>query len=98
MSHVNDGKLTEALEILEYIISSTTGAHRTGAFLTRGTARAMMNDLQGKPAPIWPAQTLTLHSIPYVAEEVLMCILVVHLWQLQLGQTQITDFTLHLGY
>jgi hypothetical protein len=48
VSHVNDGKLSEALEILEYIINTTKGSHTTGAYLTRGTARAMLNDLSSE--------------------------------------------------
>ena len=47
VSHINEGKLNEAMEILDYIISATTGPHNTGAHIARGTARAMLRDLGG---------------------------------------------------
>ena len=47
VSHINEGKLEEAMEILDYIISATTGPHNTGAHIARGTARAMLRDLEG---------------------------------------------------
>ena len=50
VSHINEGKLNEAMEILDYIISATTGPHNTGAHIARGTARAMLRDLGGDPS------------------------------------------------
>ncbi|BDA45969.1 probable UDP-N-acetylglucosamine-peptide N-acetylglucosam at N-terminal half [Coccomyxa sp. Obi] len=47
VGHVNEGNLSEALDILDHIIATTTGAHLSGAHVARGTARAMMRDLQG---------------------------------------------------
>lgn len=47
VSHVNEGNLAEALEILDHIIATTKGTHISGAHVTRGTARAMLRDLQG---------------------------------------------------
>ena len=47
VGHVNEGNLTEALDILDHIIATTTGAHLSGAHVARGTARAMLRDLQG---------------------------------------------------
>lgn len=47
VGHVNEGNLTEALDILDHIIATTTGAHMSGAHVARGTARAMLRDLQG---------------------------------------------------
>lgn len=47
VSHINEGKLLEALEILDFIIGSTQGPHNTGAHIARGTARAMLHDLEG---------------------------------------------------
>ena len=54
VSHINEGKLEEAMEILDYIISSTTGPHNTGAHIARGTARAMLRDLEGE----WSCQDI----------------------------------------
>ena len=51
MSHINEGKLGEALEILDHIIGSTRGPHNTGAHIARGTARAMLHDLEGAAVP-----------------------------------------------
>ena len=36
------------MEILEYIISTTAGPQNTGAHIARGTARAMLRDLEGE--------------------------------------------------
>ena len=47
VSHINEGKLQEALEILDYIIGSATGPQNTGAYIARGTARAILRDLEG---------------------------------------------------
>lgn len=49
VSHINEGKLDQAMEILDYIISNTTGPQNSGAHIARGTARAMLRDLEGKP-------------------------------------------------
>ena len=38
------------MEILEYIISTTAGPQNTGAHIARGTARAMLRDLEGETA------------------------------------------------
>ena len=47
VGHVNEGNLSEALDILDHIIASTSGAHLSGAHVARGTARAMKRDLTG---------------------------------------------------
>ena len=51
VSHINEGKLEDSMEILDYIISATTGPHNTGAHIARGTARAMLRDLEGEACP-----------------------------------------------
>ena len=51
VSHINEGKLQEALEILDYIIGSATGPQNTGAYIARGTARAILRDLEGVCSP-----------------------------------------------
>jgi hypothetical protein len=47
VGHVNEGNLSEAIDILDHIIATTNGAHLSGAHVARGTARAMMRDLKG---------------------------------------------------
>ncbi len=47
VSHVNEGNLAAAIDILDHIIATTSGAHLSGAHVARGTARAMMRDLKG---------------------------------------------------
>ena len=42
------------MEILEYIISTTAGPQNTGAHIARGTARAMLRDLEGETAKSLP--------------------------------------------
>lgn len=42
------------MEILEYIISTTAGPQNTGAHIARGTARAMLRDLEGEAANSLP--------------------------------------------
>ena len=42
------------MEILEYIISTTAGPQNTGAHIARGTARAMLRDLEGETADSLP--------------------------------------------
>ncbi len=42
------------MEILEYIISTTAGPQNTGAHIARGTARAMLRDLEGEAATSLP--------------------------------------------
>ncbi len=51
VSHINEGKLGEALDILDHILGSSRGAHSTGAHIARGTARAMLRDLEGVWSP-----------------------------------------------
>ena len=47
------------MEILEYIISTTAGPQNTGAHIARGTARAMLRDLEGESLKNLPKH---LHS------------------------------------
>ena len=62
VSHINEGRLQEALDILEHIIGSAgEGQHTMGAHIARGTARAMMRDLPGE-APRGAPTGMLLHG------------------------------------
>lgn len=62
VSHINEGKLAEAMEILDYIIGTTTGPQNTGAHIARGTARAMLRNLEGDRSLQLHAADVRLHA------------------------------------
>ena len=58
------------MEILEYIISTTAGPQNTGAHIARGTARAMLRDLEGETAKGLPKRICSSSDACY---DVQMC-------------------------